>query len=237
MLSNVLFTYEYRGVEFFVIAQPIVENKTKKISSFELLSRCISIDCMENFFGNLSAADVTRISCIQMSKLSPLLSNYKSDYKLRAHINIHHSTLFNNDFMKLADKMQWMQLAFEMNGFECHNSQAFKLRDAFEKLKSLGHEIWLDDYGINNATAGLLLNLPWSGVKIDKGIVWSSTQEQLYALVHNCKACTEKVTLEGIEDEYLNELSVYTGADFSQGFNWELLKNDFFYKNKITTQI
>lgn len=231
MLNNILFKYNYREMEFGVIAQPIVENRSRKVSSFELLSRSISIDCIENFFGTLSATDVTNISCVQMSQLSDFFSICKEGYNLRVHINIHYKTLFSTEFIKLAKKIRWVKFAFEINGFECHCDQLVKLKNAFKKIKSFGHEIWLDDYGVHNATLGLLLCLPWDGVKIDKEIVWRSSQEQLHALVRSCKNYTNKVTLEGIEDEYLNELSIYTGSDFSQGFNWALLSQGYFMKD------
>lgn len=182
MLNNILFKYNYREMEFGVIAQPIIENRTKKVSSFELLSRSISIDCVENFFGTLSASDVTKISCIQMSQLSEFFPICKKGYNLRTHVNIHYKTLFNAEFIKLAKKIRWVKFAFEINGFECDGDQLIKLKNAFKIIKSFGHEIWLDDYGVNNATLGLLLDLPWDGVKIDKEIVWRSSQEQLCAL-------------------------------------------------------
>lgn len=215
-------------MEFGVIAQPIVDNKSSRVSSFELLSRSISIDCMEDFFGALSANDVTNISCIQMSLISDFLSICKDGFNLRVHINIHYKTLFSADFIKLAKEMKLVRFAFEINGFECGNYQLLKVKDAFKKIKAFGHEIWLDDYGVNNATVGLLLGLPWDGVKIDKEIVWRSSQEQLHALVRSCKSCTNQVTLEGVEDAYLNELSIHSGSDFSQGFNWKLLNHNFF---------
>ncbi|QOH80407.1 EAL domain-containing protein [Plesiomonas shigelloides] len=228
MLNNVLFKYKYREMEFGVIAQPIIENRTKKVSSFELLSRSIAIDCVDSFFGTLSASDVTKVSCIQMNQIADLLSVSNKGDNLRVHVNIHYKTLFNSNFIKLAKKIKWVKFAFEINGFECDAEQLIKLKNAFKIIQSFGHEIWLDDHGVNNATVSLLLDLPWDGVKIDKEIVWRSSQEQLCALVHCCKCYAGKVTLEGVEDEYLQDLSVYAGSDFSQGFNWRLLNKGFF---------
>lgn len=230
MFDNILFEYEYRGLEFGVIAQPIVDNSSKKIHAFELLSRSLSVECIERFFGNLSVADVTDISCVQMEQVSKLVSSRGVNKDFTIHVNIHYRTLFNVRFIKLAKSISEFKFAFEIDGFVYDSSLSRKLKKAFHLIQSLGHEVWLDDYGVNNATMGLLLELPWDGVKIDKGVVWRSSQEQLCTLVHSCKFCANKVTLEGVEDEYLNALSIHSGADFSQGFNWGLLDKLFFIR-------
>ena len=95
-------------------------------------------------------------------------------------------------------------------------------------IKSYGHEIWLSEYGINKSTVALLIALPWSGVKVDKEIVLRSSIRQLDSLVNVCKHYVEKVMLDGVDDEYLYNLSLYSNSTFSQGFYWNLLDREYF---------
>lgn len=227
MKDSIIFTYGYNGALFGVFAQPIIENNTNKTIAFELLSHNINISYIKVSSNHLSPADITRISCIKIKKIAELLSTRRQIRQFRVHINIHYKTLFNIAFIHAAKKERVIKFAFEIKGFECGPDQKNRLKNIFSIIKSYGHEIWLDEHGINKSTTSLLLELPWDGVKIDKAIVWRSTIKQLSSLVNTCKIYVKKVTLEGIEDEYLYKISLYTNSTFSQGFHWKLLGREY----------
>lgn len=73
------------------------------ISSFEPLSRRLSIKNMDNFFCNMSPSDVTNISCMQMGAIPEILSKSMFNYSLFANIKTHLDTLFNHRFLRALD--------------------------------------------------------------------------------------------------------------------------------------
>lgn len=221
-----LFKYHINNVDFIVVAQPIVDNVTKKTFSFEILSRPVSIGKafnIENYFKALSSDDVTWVASVQLMAIKAMGLGRST---LPININIHHDSLFNDAFISLISNMSNSKLIFELDGFEYDHQLLSDLRNAFYNIKSLGHEIWLDDYSVNHATDALLTELPWDGVKIDKGLFWQSSPTRLSAKVQYCKSVVDNVVIEGVEDDFLFDLSIKSSANYSQGFHWRLLNLD-----------
>ena len=103
-----------------------------------------------------------------------------------------------------------------------------------EKLVEAGIEFSLDDYGSGYSNMNYMLTLPFSMIKIDKGIVWSafSDKRACLALKSTIKMISElgmAVLAEGVETkeqaEWLSEL----GCDYLQGFYFAkpMPKKDF----------
>ncbi len=218
-----LFRYLINDINFIVVGQPIVDNVTKKPFSFEILSRAVSFGeriNIESYFKKLTEHDVTWIASIQITMLKGIIAGRST---LPINLNISHYSLFDDAFISLISHMPNTKLILEVNGFEYDEQLLTDLRRAFRIVKLLGHEIWLDDYSVNNATASLLSVLPWDGVKIDKSLFWQSSQARLSAKVEFCKSIVNSVIIEGVEDDFLFDLSIKSSANHSQGFRWKLL--------------
>ncbi|MGL5266224.1 MAG: EAL domain-containing protein [Plesiomonas shigelloides] len=219
-----LFNFSAKNVDFFVVGQPIVDNLTKKTFSFEILSRPVSLGRkfnIEGYFNSLSAADVTWVALMQLKMIK---SMGRVNSMLPVNVNIHYQSLFDNDFISMVSRVSNSKLIFEINGFRFNDYLLTDLCSAFYKIKSFGHEVWLDDYSVNNATKELLLALPWDGVKIDKSLFWKLSPEELLAKVKFCRGVVDNVIIEGVEDDFLFNLSVRSSANFSQGFHWSFMK-------------
>lgn len=218
-----LFRYNMNNVDFIVVGQPIVNNSTNRPFSFEVLSRPVSVGKgfnIDNYFKELSCDDVTSIASMQLAMIRNLVGGRSI---LPVNLNVHYQSFFNDAFVSLVSNISCSKLIFEINGFEYDDNLLSDLRTAFYNVKSLGHEIWLDDYSVNNATTSLLSALPWDGVKIDKSLFWQSSPSRLSAKVKLCRSFVNSVIIEGVEDDFLFDLSVKSSANYSQGFRWQLL--------------
>ena len=91
------------------------------------------------------------------------------------------------------------------------------------ELRSYGVGIALDDYGSGNATAGQILELPLSAIKLDRSLVGVVTvSERARAIVVSTLKLAEQLGLqascEGIETTAQRDLLVESGARLGQGW-------------------
>lgn len=103
-----------------------------------------------------------------------------------------------------------------------------------EKLVEAGIEFSLDDYGSGYSNMNYMLTLPFSMIKIDKGIVWSafSDKRACLALKSTIKMISElgmSVLAEGVETKEQSDWLTELGCDYLQGFYFAkpMPKKDF----------
>jgi EAL domain-containing protein (putative c-di-GMP-specific phosphodiesterase class I) len=97
------------------------------------------------------------------------------------------------------------------------------LRRALERLRQAGYQIMIDDVGPAVAELDLLLELPFTGLKLDKGLVLQldSNPEVLAEVQHvvaRAKARGLSVVAEGIENVAQWHRLHALGVDHAQGF-------------------
>ncbi|MGL4434146.1 MAG: EAL domain-containing protein [Plesiomonas shigelloides] len=222
MLSSI-FKYEYNGMLFDAIGQPIVSNSSGLVERFEILSRNEAITNMECFFYNMKHSDTVNIICQQVHAcLYNLPKTWVGENKY-IHVNIDEACLADPVFLSSIENTNGFKFAFEIDQCDTYRGDAFL--DTFKMIQLLGHEIWLDDFGIRDKNIDTLLMYPWSGVKIDKSILWKSNARQIKSIVDLCALYIGPVVLEGVEDEFLHRVAFSSGAGFSQGFFWPLINN------------
>lgn len=88
--------------------------------------------------------------------------------------------------------------------------------------RSLGAQVVLDDYGTGYANLAALLNMPLTGVKIDRMFTTrlreARVQRMLSSVLGFCEASALDVVLEGIETESQRSIALELGFDRGQGF-------------------
>ena len=92
-----------------------------------------------------------------------------------------------------------------------------------EKLVEAGIEFSLDDYGSGYSNMNYMLTLPFSMIKIDKGIVWSAFSDQranlaLKSTISMISQLGMSVLAEGVETKEQAEWLIDLGCDYLQGF-------------------
>lgn len=100
-------------------------------------------------------------------------------------------------------------------------AQRTELRVLMDDMNARGFRFAMDDYGSGYANASRLKELPFSNVKIDKGVVWNYFHEPdavlplTVQMLHGI-GCT--VTAEGVETEEMVDALEKMGVDYLQGY-------------------
>jgi EAL domain-containing protein (putative c-di-GMP-specific phosphodiesterase class I) len=128
----------------------------------------------------------------------------------------------------LIEKLERLSINMGFLAFEVLETISFEgedsaLIDAIERVKSLGIEIEIDDFGTGHASIVSLLELAPSRFKIDRRFTAplekSDTQRRLMAgLIAIGKALGIKVVAEGIESMVQADILRNLGCDYLQGF-------------------
>ncbi len=114
-----------------------------------------------------------------------------------------------------------------------------RLRHNMEVLADAGVRFAVDAYGAGFSNILMLVDYPFSTLKIDRNIIWSSVSNQkaLCVLRHTLRACRDvglQIVAVGIETEEQAELMESMDCDFLQGFlRATPLRGDAFIKQVI----
>jgi EAL domain-containing protein (putative c-di-GMP-specific phosphodiesterase class I) len=98
-----------------------------------------------------------------------------------------------------------------------------ELRVAVTRLRKLGYRIAIDDVGPDVRDHSPLLDLPFTSLKLDKGVVLNALVSKqaeafLIATIEGARRSGFKVVAEGIETEEIWARMVAAGVDEAQGF-------------------
>jgi diguanylate cyclase (GGDEF)-like protein len=93
------------------------------------------------------------------------------------------------------------------------------------RLRALGVQVWVDDFGTGYASLTYLRRLPLTGVKIDRsfvaGLDTSAEDRAIVGGIVNLAHSLGLVALaEGVETEFQSERLRELGCDLAQGFLW-----------------
>lgn len=201
--------------QFRSIAQPIVSKNTLDIYAMEILSRSAQVFDVGLFFKTMSTHESMLFTCSQFELLD------KVDEKLRVNINAVNDSILDMYFLNELERVNTSRIAIEIDFFTPNTKKIDEMIKIVNHIKSLGCEVWLDDYRLSD-DSNLLLSIPWTGVKIDKESVWGMMEKDylLEGVIQGCKNNGFLVTLEGVENKFIYDLVRHTSADFFQGYYW-----------------
>ncbi|HEY0414201.1 MAG TPA: EAL domain-containing protein [Allosphingosinicella sp.] len=96
--------------------------------------------------------------------------------------------------------------------------------DALFKLRAMGVQISIDDYGTGLSTLEYLKRIPATEIKVDKSFVQSIYKSQsdklmVHSTIQLAHSLGQKVVAEGVEDIQTLEALTYMGCDIAQGFH------------------
>ncbi len=97
------------------------------------------------------------------------------------------------------------------------------IMETIQYLSSRGYTFSLDDYGSGYATAAYLAEMPFSIVKIDKGILWNAMKDDSYKTVLRnsvslVKEFGRECVVEGVETAEMADMLSEMGCDYFQGY-------------------
>ena len=102
-----------------------------------------------------------------------------------------------------------------------HNTDL--LYTTMKRLNEMGFSCSLDDYGMGYANINYILNMAFSMIKIDKGIVWNAMEDEraniiLVGIIDMIHKLDMKIVAEGVETKEMVEKLSGLNSDLLQGY-------------------
>lgn len=220
---------------FEVYYQPICERESGKFHSAEALIRLIDPElgfinpeelitlAEESGYINKIGEMVFRKVCAFMRdcKVQELgISYIEVNLSPRQCMEPSLAAVFQNIMSVYNIEPGWINLEITETAQTSDNSY---WRRNVERLRRLGVEFSIDDYGSGFASAEYLIRFPISIVKIDKSILWSAMKDEaamvvLTNTIRMLKELGKKIVVEGVEDEDMIKVLDDNGVDYHQGY-------------------
>jgi len=161
-------------------------------------------------------------------KLLTPLARALADKGARFSVNISGQSLGDESFIAFLDaELRDAQIPAQILAFELTETAAVanivRAEALIRRLRDLGFEVALDDFGRGLSSLGYLKTLPVTSLKIDSSLVRdiagdSRSQAMLSAIVQLARAIGLKTVAEGVETEEIRRITARLGVEFAQGF-------------------
>jgi len=208
--------------------QPIVDNKTMKISKFECLARLI--DEKGNVISpNLFISIAKKIKVYNLVTKQIIEKSFEAfennDYEFNINLSIE-DIMSNDIFEFIIEKLKHSKVSSRVT-FELLESEAikdFKKVDKFIKeVKRYGARIAIDDFGHGYSNFSYIININVDYIKIDGSLISDiDTDKNSYMVVESIVGFAKKFGIKSVA-EYVHSSTVMDkvkelGIDYSQGF-------------------
>lgn len=230
---------------FYLVYQPKVSVKTKRVESCEVLSRCRNKE-LGNIFPSEFLPIITDLNyqyefdlfifktmCKEISDLKDYIRKFSVNF------SVHTITKSNvsDEVLKLVEEynVEPKDITIEILEDVCYDKNNI-IYENINKLSNIGFNISIDDFGTGYSSYYRLASLKFSEIKIPREFLM--LEQDLYnienknilsAIIEFCKKIECKVVSEGVETEKDNELMKKLGVDYIQGYFYSkpLEKSDF----------
>ena len=227
--------YAINNNSFNVVYQPIVSTKTDKVHSLEVLSRIIDPEIgfiSPDEFINV-AEETGLIYELSEKIFDRVVSDIsKGDFNKfnldHVAINISRLELNRVDLpfnLKSITEKYGVDISFiNLEITETHQSEDNTLLlKTFNRLKEIGFNFSLDDYGTGLSNISSIYEMDFNIVKIDKSILWNSIKSDGYKaildsnieILHNLKF---KLVCEGVETKEQVDYLKNHNVEYIQGY-------------------
>lgn len=220
-----------RAKAFTMAFQPIVELSTRQTHHYEILAR------IDGEFGSpfefiCKAEDLGLIKDFDMAMcrmaIDYLRSRNEEDRTFSLAVNLSAQSISDERFVAaLIDRLREHEDIGSKLLFEITESQRIDdlgtTNKAIQTMRSAGHQICLDDFGVGETSLQHLRQLQIDVVKIDGSYVREAftnpaSQHILKAIVNLCQDLEVKTVAEMIEDEKTVDFLLDCGVDYGQGY-------------------
>jgi diguanylate cyclase (GGDEF)-like protein len=161
-------------------------------------------------------------------KLLTPLARPLADKGAKFAVNISGQSLGDESFFAFIDtRLREARIPPQILAFELTETAAVanivRAEALIRRLRDLGFEVALDDFGRGLSSLGYLKTLPVTSLKIDSSLVRdiagdNRSQAMLSAIVQLARAIGLKTVAEGVETEETRQITARLGVDFAQGF-------------------
>jgi EAL domain-containing protein (putative c-di-GMP-specific phosphodiesterase class I) len=214
--------------QLVVYYQPIIDNKTGKISKYESLVRAMhNGKVISPFFFLDAAKSAGMLDSITRSVIEKSFNKFKNE-SYEFSINITQKDL-NSDYfidylIKKIDKYSINPNRVILEILENISSlESKQMLDKLHKLKDLGFQIAIDDFGAEASNFSRLLSIDANIIKIDAQFIKnihtnSNSYKIVEAIVSLAKNLGAKTVAEFVHNEEVYEIVKKLDVDYSQGF-------------------
>ncbi len=215
-------------------AQPILDLRTNMITRYELLVRLH--DGHDLLTPETFVKIAERSGLIQsidrwvVGKAIGLLSGNQSNRRhLRLAVNLSAKTLDDKELLLLVERqlsstrIDATNLIFEVTETAAINDMG-SAQGFLRRLKELGCQIALDDFGVGQSSLSNLKNLPVDVLKIDGSFIGNLAQDVtdqrlVWSIIDAARAVGAETVAEFVEDEATVECLRKIGVDYAQGYH------------------
>lgn len=218
---------------FVTNCQPIMNMKTGKITSYEILIR-MRDDCGELIMPSGFLPSAERFGLMQdidkwvIKHSMRNIIGKKNSHRARYAINLSAKSIGDDEILALIEAeldrsaVNPNNIVFEVT----ENSAIHNVNNAVEfltKLKKLGFKTALDDFGVGYSSFSYLKDFPVDYVKIDKSFVQNLVNDKVKkAIVSSMNdiahALGKETVAEYVEDKETVDFLGSIGVDFCQGY-------------------
>ena len=210
--------------------QPIVDIKTGKIMKYEVLARGNYNGKMLSPYNFIAPAErlgmIGSITRMIINKSFQYFQNTDTCFS----INITQRDLLDKYLISfLEEKLERYNInpshiTFEILENITINQQHELLSNQIQSLKSMGFEIAIDDFGIENSNFGRLLEMDFDYIKLDGVFIKSLEHNEkdrivVSAIVSLAKTLGIKTVAEYVENENIYKIIQDCGVDMAQGYH------------------
>jgi len=209
--------------------QPIADAKTGKIVKYEVLARAnYEGKLLSPYFFIASAEKLGLVSSITRMIINKSFAYFKGKEE-NFSINITQRDLLDKYLVVfLEQKLALYNIAPSRVTFEILENvtvgeQHTLIMKQIQSLKSMGFEIAIDDFGIENSNFSRLLEIDFDYIKLDglfiRGLKENKKDRDIVsAIVSLAKTLKIKTVAEYVEDKEILEIVTECGVDMAQGY-------------------
>lgn len=230
--NNLLWTkrlaYAIENNKLLAYYQPIIECASKRIVKYEALVRLEHEGKVYSPFNFLEAARkaglLTKITLIVFELSCKTFEN--NDYDFAVNITDHDlmSSSFTNNILNLCLKYNIKTARVSLEILEEENvSKNIQAQNNLKKLKELGFELSIDDFGVEYSNFSQLKSLDISTVKIDGSFIKDidtniNSKYIVEAILSYTKNIKVKTVAEFVHSKEVFETISDLGIDYAQGY-------------------
>lgn len=97
--------------------------------------------------------------------------------------------------------------------------------EQMRELRSIGVDLWIDDFGTGQSSLSYLKQLPATALKVDKGLVEGVEEREndrryLAGILESIRARGKQIIVEGVHSAEQARIVIELGCDYIQGFHF-----------------
>jgi len=210
--------------------QPIINLKTGEVHHYEALLR---IEDGDNILSpNQILPDLENsyfYSRISMKVIEYNIDKLSKNNKIKVSLNLSSDDLINEAILSLLRKNSFLSNRILIEILEIKDADYIKLESSIQKLKLLGYQFCIDDYGSGYSNLNHLLNLSIDYLKIDGTIIKNIDKDKkAYTLISSlnifCQNNGIKVVAEFVENKKILDVLMDLGIEYGQGYYFDRAK-------------